>query len=95
MKKNLPVNCPSCDSNLKVQKLVCESCNTSIEGSYKLPVFDYLTKEDQTFVLAFVKSSGSLKDMAKQLDLSYPSVRNMLDDLIERLNKIENQLNNI
>jgi hypothetical protein len=95
MKKNLPVICPSCENNLKVQRLVCENCNTQIEGSYKLPVFDYLDKEDQAFILAFVKSSGSLKDMSKQLDLSYPTVRNMLDDLIGRVNKIDSQLNKI
>ena len=44
---------------------------------------------DQRFMLEFVKASGSLKDMAKQMGVSYPTVRNYLDDLIEKLNNME------
>ena len=40
-------------------------------------------------MLEFVKASGSLKDMAKQMGVSYPTVRNYLDDLIEKLNNME------
>jgi hypothetical protein len=39
--------------------------------------------EDQGFVLEFIKASGSLKEMAKLLGLSYPTVRNRLDEVIE------------
>ena len=44
---------------------------------------------EQQFVIDFIKSSGSLKDMAKNMGVSYPTVRNVLDDLIDKLNKIE------
>ena len=63
----------------------CENCQTEISGSYKLPATLRLSKEDQQLILQFVKFSGSIKEMAKYLDLSYPTVRNLLDDLIERL----------
>ena len=43
----------------------------------------------EQFVLDFVKSSGSLKEMAHKLGLSYPTVRNRLDDIISQLNKFE------
>ena len=41
------------------------------------------------FVIDFIKSSGSLKDMAKSMGVSYPTVRNILDELIDKLIKIE------
>jgi len=56
-----------------------------VSGLYDLPVLARLSPNDQQFVLQFVKCSGSLKDMAKYLNLSYPTVRNMLDDIIEKI----------
>ncbi len=44
-----------------------------------------LSPEDQSFVEAFVAESGSLKAMASRLGVSYPTVRNRLDDVIEKL----------
>lgn len=52
---------------------------------YPLPPLASLVQEDQDFVLQFVKVSGSLKDMAQLLGVSYPTVRNRLDEIIERL----------
>lgn len=95
MKNKLPVKCPSCDNRLKVDRLSCPSCETSVLGNYELPLISYLNAEEQTFIMAFVKNSGSLKEMASILNLSYPTVRNMLDDLIERINIIESEMNNI
>jgi len=92
MKKQLPVICPSCSAALRVQRLHCPGCSTAIEGSYDLAVMDYLKPEEQAFVLNFIKSSGSLKEMAQSLNLSYPSVRNMLDDLIKKINHLENEI---
>jgi len=87
--KQLPVRCPSCSAVLKVRKLACSACDTLVEGSFDLGVFTYLSPEEQAFALTFVKNSGSLKQMASELKLSYPSVRNMLDALIERMREIE------
>lgn len=81
----LPCNCPSCQSQLKVKSLKCDNCGTEVIGLYELPVLARLTVEEQSFILKFVKSSGSLKDMEKQLGLSYPTVRNLLDDIIQKL----------
>jgi len=60
-----------------------------VVGSFTLPAFVQLSEKEQAFILDFVKSSGSLKDMAKNMGISYPTVRNLLDDLIEKLNKME------
>ncbi|MCB6972032.1 MULTISPECIES: DUF2089 family protein [Butyricimonas] len=88
-KKRLPLRCPACDSTLKVGRLFCEECDTEVCGSFELPVLTRLTENEQQFAIAFIKSSGSLKDMAKNMGVSYPTVRNVLDDLIDKLNKME------
>lgn len=93
MVKKLPTSCPSCSSNLKVTGLGCEECDTVVSGKFELPVLAKISPDDQRFILLFVKSSGSLKEMAHQLDLSYPTVRNMLNDLIIKLSQIENVTN--
>lgn len=90
--KKLPVHCPSCSETLKVSQLSCENCETLISGSYDLPVMMNLPRENQQFILDFVLSGGSLKKMATQLKKSYPTVRNMLDEVIEKLNLIKNEL---
>lgn len=87
--KILPKQCPSCNSLLKVQRLHCDSCGTNIEGLYELPILARLDDKSQEFVISFVKHSGSLKKMAKELNMSYPTVRNMLNDIIGQLEEIE------
>ena len=87
IKKSLPHICPSCQSALQVTSLACDVCETTVSGSFALPLLAKLPAGDLQFILDFVKSSGSLKVMAQQLGLSYPTVRNMLDDIIQ---KIEN-----
>src|SRR5258706_7337512 len=81
----VPTNCPSCDHRLDVKRLACPHCGTEVEGIYPLPELLALSAEDQDFVCAFVKASGSLKEMAALLKVSYPTVRNRLDALIAKL----------
>lgn len=85
----LPCNCPSCSEQLKVKSLICDNCGTEVSGSYGLPVLAKLSADDQRFVLSFVKHSGSLKEMAAELKLSYPTVRNLLNELIKRIESYE------
>jgi hypothetical protein len=83
--KMLPSRCPSCGEKLAVKRLHCQACETEVEGSYLLPALVSLSKDDQEFTLEFIKASGSLKEMAKIMHVSYPTVRNRLDEIIEKL----------
>lgn len=49
-----------------------------------------LDEEDVAFIKRFVLSSGSLKEMARQYDVTYPTVRLRLDRLIEKIKAGEN-----
>ncbi|MDR0843553.1 MAG: DUF2089 domain-containing protein [Acidobacteriota bacterium] len=83
----LPEKCPSCQARLKVAQLTCAGCGTQVLGLYDLPPLARLSPDEQRFVVDFVKNSGSLKEMARLLKLSYPTVRNLLDSVIEKLEK--------
>ncbi len=91
--KRVPTKCPSCNQEMRVCRLRCRSCETEVNGEYPLPLLLQLTPEEQDFVIQFVKSSGSLKEMSKHMTLSYPTVRNYLDNLISKLNNYDNPTN--
>jgi len=92
MLRKLPHVCPSCASPLSVKSLCCSKCHTEVNGEFELPPLARLENDDRQFITDFVKSSGSLKLMAEKMKLSYPTVRNMLDDVIARLNELEKPL---
>ena len=46
-----------------------------------------LSADDQNMIAAFVLVSGSIKDLAREYGVSYPTMRHRLDGLIERLRK--------
>ena len=92
--KKLPILCPSCARVLKVRRFECGHCATSVEGAFELPLLARLSSEDQTLVVSLIKASGSLKQLAGQYGVSYPTVRNRLDELIQRVTALESELAN-
>lgn len=85
----LPIFCPSCENSLNVSQMKCNHCQTEVNGNYDLPLYLKLSREEQDFILEFFLSSGSIKEMAKQAELSYPTMRNKMDDLIEKINQLK------
>ncbi|MDE5637637.1 MAG: DUF2089 domain-containing protein [Alistipes sp.] len=92
--RNMPKICPSCGNRLSVRALHCGECDTRVEGDYALPSIMRLSDDDRRFVLDFVLCSGSLKEMARAMSLSYPTVRNRLDDIISQLKSFESNETN-
>jgi hypothetical protein len=76
---------------LGVKRLYCENCGTEVEGEFALPPLARLSAEEQGFLLQFLKADASLKEMARILRLSYPTVRNRLDAIIEQLKQHESK----
>ncbi|MCD8827223.1 DUF2089 family protein [Staphylococcus gallinarum] len=50
-----------------------------------------LENSDIEFIRNFIVNSGSLKDLAKQYDISYPTVRIRLNNLIQKIEVSERQ----
>lgn len=82
----LSARCPYCFSKMQVRALSCSGCSTEIKSDFGIPRFLELSPGQQRFAVEFILASGSLKEMAKILDVSYPTVRGRLDRIIECLN---------
>ena len=50
-----------------------------VEGPFELPPLARLSSEDQTFVAAFVRCHGSIKQMEQLFGVSYPTIKNRLN----------------
>lgn len=83
-------HCPSCESgNLHVAKIECANCGIKFEGRFDISPLIKLPDDDLQFILDFVKCSGSLKQMAIKQKVSYPTLRNRLNLLINQLENLE------
>ncbi len=54
-----------------------------------MPLFLRLNREEQQFIMDFFLASGSIKEMAKQAGNSYPTMRNKMDDMIEKIKNLK------
>jgi hypothetical protein len=79
--------CPGCHSPMKISRVACSACALSMEGEFEISSLGKLTAEDQTFVIAFLRSHGSIKKMEEVFDISYPTVKNRLNAIAAALDK--------
>lgn len=77
--------CPVCDSGMSVSELSCESCGTSVRGRFQVPELCRLPDDLYGFLLVFVKNRGVIRDVEKELGISYPTVRSRLDAVLAAL----------
>jgi len=80
-----PGKCPICNEELKVSRLNCPQCNSSLKGEFDTCKFCQLPAEQIEFVEVFLKCRGNIKEVEKELGISYPTVRNRLDGAIQAL----------
>ncbi|MDR3585963.1 MAG: DUF2089 domain-containing protein [Desulfosporosinus sp.] len=85
MDYRMPHRCPVCDHEMKISKLTCTYCPTKIEGEFSSCKFCRLPAEQLIFMEAFIKCRGNIKEVEKELSISYPTVRSRLDSVIEAL----------
>jgi len=77
--------CPVCDGELTVTRLHCDACETAIEGRFANGAFAGLTPEQLDFVETFVRCEGKITRMEEEMALSYPTIRNRLQEVIRAL----------
>lgn len=83
-------HCPVCQRSMKVRKLKCLHCDISVEGEFFTSPVLSLAEDEQLFVELFVLNSGSLKKMAKIMQVTYPTIRSRLNSIIKKLKQIAN-----
>ena len=77
--------CGYCGGGLRITRLTCGDCDLGFSGDFTTPRVARLSRDEQCFIELFIVSSGNLKRVAEAENVSYPTVRNRLDKLIERL----------
>jgi hypothetical protein len=61
----------------------------AIEGSFELPQLARLAMDDQIFIIAFLRSHGSIKEMERIFGVSYPTIKSRLTRLADSLEFVE------
>jgi len=97
MKKKLK-NCPVCNTSLEIREYCCPSCETTIKGKFSTSDFEILTFDQFEFVKVFLCCQGNIKEVEKAMGISYPTVKNKLNEIIriicpEAKRNSENYLN--
>ncbi len=80
-----PKICPSCSSHLLVTRLTCPQCNTEVSGAFQPDLFARLAPNDFDFVVLFLKSKGNIKEMERELGISYWTIRSKLGEIVHHL----------
>ena len=74
-------NCPSCSAATKVSELTCTGCGLKMQGNFDTDPFLHLSGEEVDFALVFIKNRGNIKEVERELNISYPTVRARLNNL--------------
>jgi hypothetical protein len=77
--------CPVCANELTITRLHCRSCGTALEGEFGVGRFGRLDREQMGLLESFLRSRGNLKEMERELGISYPTVRGRVDALVRAL----------
>lgn len=81
----LLTTCPVCSEELTAVRLHCRSCDTTIEGRFDFGRLGRLSQDQLEFVEAFIGCEGKLNRLEKELDLSYPTLRSRLNEIIRQM----------
>ncbi len=81
--------CPACGGSLIITEIQCANCHLTMQGEFKPGLFSTLSDDQLTFVRAFLRVRGNLSEMEKVLGVSYPTIRNKLDEINQALERAE------
>ena len=77
--------CPVCSGELAVTRLRCGSCGTTLEGEFSVGRFGRLNRDQMALLESFLRSRGNLRDIERELGISYPTVRSRVEALVRAL----------
>ena len=85
MARDVISTCPVCEGELAITRLHCRSCGTALEGEFGVGRFGRLSREQLALLESFLRSRGNLKDLERELGISYPTVRGRIEALLRAL----------
>ena len=85
MARDVISTCPVCEGELAITRLHCRSCGTALEGEFGVGRYGRLSREQLSLLESFLRSRGNLKEMERELGISYPTVRGRVESLVRAL----------
>lgn len=85
MPHDVIATCPVCANELAVTRLHCRSCGTTLEGDFSVGRFGRLNRDQLSLLESFLRSRGNLREMERELGISYPTVRGRVEALVRAL----------
>src|SRR5438067_13774374 len=79
---NVPTRCPTCGGSLLVTRLTCSDCGTEVNGSFSLSRLASVPEPHASLLELFLRVRGNVKEMERELGLSYPTVRARLEEAL-------------
>ena len=77
--------CPVCAGELAVTRLRCTSCGTTLEGEFSVGRFARLGRDQMALLESFLRARGNLRDIEREMGISYPTVRARVEALVRAL----------
>lgn len=87
-------HCPVCQEELVATKLSCQHCGLELSNEFTLNKFSFLSNEELEFVELFIHYGGNLKEIQKELHLSYPAAKKKLAKVQQSLGLLEEKKEN-
>jgi hypothetical protein len=75
--------------SIVIERVRLREKDIAIEGQFALPQLARLALEDQVFIIAFVRSHGSIKEMERIFGVSYPTIKSRLTRIADSLEFVE------
>ena len=85
MAHDVIATCPVCSNELAITRLHCGSCGTTLEGDFSVGRFGRLNRDQLALLESFLRSRGNLREMERELGISYPTVRARVEALVRAL----------
>ncbi len=73
--------CPACGGQIVITEIQCANCHLKMQGEFTPGLFSTLSSDQLNFVRAFLRVRGNLSEMEKVLGVSYPTIRNKLEEI--------------
>lgn len=80
-----PRQCPVCGDELHVTRLGCGSCGSELAGRFAACPYCALRELDRKILRTFLVSRGNMRELARDLGVSYPTARQRFAELLSRL----------
>ncbi|MBQ7768634.1 MAG: DUF2089 family protein [Oscillospiraceae bacterium] len=81
--------CPACQGKLYIASLACPDCGMELKNTFDISSFDTLDNEKFAFLLSFLRNRGNLKNVQTELQISYPTAKRKLDEILIALDLFE------